>query len=933
MLTALELYGFKSFPDRTRFEFPPGITVIVGPNGSGKSNIVDGIKWVLGEQSAKSLRGKEMADVIFKGTGGSHGRKASNTAEATLIFDNSSRRLPLDQDEVRLTRRVYRSGEGEYLINGEPCRLKDIRNLVRGTGVGADAYSLIEQGKVDQLLKASPRERRAIFEEAAGISRFKAKKVEAERRLARVEQNLVRLADIVEEVGNRYRKIQSQATKAARYKEYTERLKVLRTFVGAKDWRDFSGHLEKIESEKSTLTEQAENDQSTLEQLENENREHEVRMSEWSSRILASQQSINSLIQQITERQSNIALHQSRIDDLVVQETAQRESLQRLTHRDTELTGKMAQSAAFKQEAATACSRAQQELAETEQKLGAFRQQYQSLRETAETRKQEQASVNLQLAELGKAISAADSRLTISNTTRQKLEQKLQSLDQDITAKSQKLQTCQDAQQRLQNEAAARDDALKQAQANLKTLRGELEEGRKKLAEKRRAQTGATQRAEVIQELESRLEGVDSGIREIIERSQKDNDPWLQDVHGLVADVIKVNVQHAELVDLALGEYSRCLIVEGEQLVQRLISGQLKPSGRLRLIRLENPPTLGARPGVDLSHEEGVVGRLDQLIQVEPSCQQLAHNLLGGTFLVKTLNDAFRLREHKSAPLRFVTLDGDVLEADGTLSSGPRSSVSGIVSRRSELRALHREVHRLNEEIETDQQAIKNLKQDAASEEALVQRLLGENTEIATRLNEQNSVARSLSQQIEVQQSERHQVQSEISELTEQIESLKQDVSRDQRSLKQAETALQTLVTFAHESTVKLQELETAIGDLQQTGTSLKVTLAKSQQQLEEAERNHQSMVDQLAEAVESIATTRSSLAALLWQRRSSIREVADSGGLLGGFEQQRSALDDELAALTRQRDEANQGKKTVSQRLASTRRQLQESPRSIAPD
>ena len=234
MLTALELYGFKSFPDRTRFEFPPGITVVVGPNGSGKSNIVDGIKWVLGEQSAKSLRGKEMADVIFKGTTGTGGRRPSNTAEATLFFDNRSRRLPLDNDEIQLTRRVYRSGEGEYLINGEPCRLKDIRNLVRGTGVGADAYSLIEQGKVDQLLQASPKERRAIFEEAAGISRFKAKKIEAERRLTRVEQNLVRLADIVDEVGNRYRRIQSQASKAAKYKQYTERLQDLRTQVGTR---------------------------------------------------------------------------------------------------------------------------------------------------------------------------------------------------------------------------------------------------------------------------------------------------------------------------------------------------------------------------------------------------------------------------------------------------------------------------------------------------------------------------------------------------------------------------------------------------------------------------------------------------------------------------------------------------------------------------
>ena len=164
MLKALELVGFKSFADKTRFEFPAGITVVVGPNGSGKSNIVDAIKWVLGEQSAKSLRGQEMADVIFKGSGAS-GRKPANTAEATIVIDTSDGRLPIDAPEVHVTRRVYRGGEGEYLINRQPSRLKDIRDLFRGTGVGGDAYSLIEQGKVDKLLQASSKDRRAIFEE------------------------------------------------------------------------------------------------------------------------------------------------------------------------------------------------------------------------------------------------------------------------------------------------------------------------------------------------------------------------------------------------------------------------------------------------------------------------------------------------------------------------------------------------------------------------------------------------------------------------------------------------------------------------------------------------------------------------------------------------------------------------------------------------
>ncbi len=246
MLKALELVGFKSFADKTRFEFPSGITVVVGPNGSGKSNIVDAIKWVLGEQSVKSLRGKEMADVIFNG---SAGRKPQNSAEVTLTFNNAERLLAVDSPEVHITRRVYRSGEGEYLINRQPCRLRDIRDLFAGTGMATEAYSVIEQGKVDVLLQASPRDRRLIFEEAAGISRFKAKKIEAQRRLERVEQNLLRLSDIVDEVENRLRSVRLQASKAQRYKEASDRLQQLRTQVGLSDWRKLSAQLDELDAD------------------------------------------------------------------------------------------------------------------------------------------------------------------------------------------------------------------------------------------------------------------------------------------------------------------------------------------------------------------------------------------------------------------------------------------------------------------------------------------------------------------------------------------------------------------------------------------------------------------------------------------------------------------------------------------------------------
>src|SRR6187397_2034946 len=240
MLKALELFGFKSFADKTRFDFPSGISVVVGPNGSGKSNVVDSVKWVLGSQSAKSLRGKEMKDVIFNGCAS---RGPAGTSEVTLTLDNSEGRLPIDAKEVHVSRRVYRSGEGEYLINRQPCRLRDVRELLASTGITTEAYCIIEQGKVDALLQSSPKDRRIIFEEAAGISQFKIKKAAAARRMERVEQNLLRLSDIVDEVEGRLRTVRSQAGKARRYRECTERLQQLRTEVALVDWRQFTRQI------------------------------------------------------------------------------------------------------------------------------------------------------------------------------------------------------------------------------------------------------------------------------------------------------------------------------------------------------------------------------------------------------------------------------------------------------------------------------------------------------------------------------------------------------------------------------------------------------------------------------------------------------------------------------------------------------------------
>ena len=246
MLKSLEMFGFKSFADRTRFDFSRGITCVVGPNGSGKSNVVDSIKWVLGDQSPKSLRGKDMTDVIFNGASG---RKPAAYAEALLTFDNTERYLSVDAADVQIGRRLWRSGDSEYLINQQPARLKDIKDLFMGTGGGSSGYSIIEQGRVDQILQANAAARRHVFEEAAGVSRYKARKEEATRKLERVEQNLLRLRDIVDEVESQLNTTRTQASKAAKYREVSTELREWWFGLAADDHRHFSVQLTAVEQE------------------------------------------------------------------------------------------------------------------------------------------------------------------------------------------------------------------------------------------------------------------------------------------------------------------------------------------------------------------------------------------------------------------------------------------------------------------------------------------------------------------------------------------------------------------------------------------------------------------------------------------------------------------------------------------------------------
>ena len=643
-LKKLILHGFKSFADRTEFSFDSPITGIVGPNGCGKSNVVDGFKWVLGEQSAKSLRGKEMADCIFKGSGNA-GRKPMNAAEATVVFDNSEGRLPFDAPEVHVTRRVYRSGEAEYLINRQPARLKDIKDMFRGTGVGTDAYSIIEQGKVDKLLQASAKDRRAIFEEAAGISRFKAKKVEAQRRLERVDQNLLRLRDIVDEVESRLKSVRNQASKARRYREYSERLQELRTQVALSDWRKLTEKISGYEQELAQFSEEHASAAAQAESLEARLLELETAIVAYGEEIRSSENRSARNREAITQREAIVVQQRGRAKELEEESAMHRRNVAAMSDKAGDVKQRLAQTQSEMSAARGIHDEIEARLAEQENHAAQLSNEHDELKKQGETRRQQLASRLQSAAVLQNQIEAFQKQLVSQEAAAASHQRQLEVLAVAREAVAIELLVCQKRQTALEAQTAIRQRELETARQELAKTRASQAESQKALAELQNRHHRTSERVSILQELEESLEGLGVGVKEIVARAKAGGSGDLSRVRGVLADLLSVHVDYAPALDIALGEASQLVVVSGGLAeVQQVAARAGDLPGRVTFIGTES----GASPQPQLpdgfATQEGIVGRAADLADAPPEVQPLVEKFLGNTWLVKTLADAVRIR-------------------------------------------------------------------------------------------------------------------------------------------------------------------------------------------------------------------------------------------------------------------------------------------------
>ncbi|MFH0964858.1 MAG: chromosome segregation protein SMC [Planctomycetota bacterium] len=681
-LSRLELIGFKSFAERTEFVFDRGITALVGPNGCGKSNIVDAIKWILGEQSVKSLRGGEMADVIFSGN---DTRRPLGFAEASLTLSRIRDTLPMDADEVTVTRRVYRNGEGEYFINRQPSRLRDIRELFMDTGIGVNAYSLVEQGRVGYLLQANSAERRVIFEEAAGISKFKARKKAAVARMEKTDQHLVRLKDIIEEVNRRLHSVRIQAGKARRYTEYKEELKRLRVSLYQNDYREAKARKAQADADLERICARHTEIASRLAELQTRREEGELRISQIEGVLAETREERGRLDMELRLEERAVAEARRRAEELVAERARIEENL------------------------AEALARMEREAGELEALCG----EIESAREEAQRRAEESRATEGARAAFVNDLAAVEERLRQTIAVVEDLFREESGLRNEIASIKANAANAQSAIERIvlrleerdrkRREAVDRAEAVREEsdrlargieehQVRIQELGEEEREKdasvggvREELAALRARRVSCESRRETLEDLHRRREGVSAGARAVLGERDRGSAEFAG-VVGLFGDLIRASGASAKVLEAAVAHAADALVVNTFQDAYRAIEFvAARRMGRITCViregvsgRVVPASWNGFRPLIDLLPEE---------TRDDPAVR----SLLGRACLVENL-DAAREGVRRLPEAAFVTERGEVLDGGDRLSGGDGAAGPGIISRRAELDRLGEEL-------------------------------------------------------------------------------------------------------------------------------------------------------------------------------------------------------------------------------------------------
>ena len=706
-LKSIEVQGFKSFANKIVFDFHNGITGIVGPNGSGKSNVADAVRWVLGEQSAKQLRGAKMEDVIFAGT---QNRKPVGFAYVAITLDNSDHALPVEYDEVTVSRRVYRSGESEYKINGHTCRLKDVTEMFYDTGIGKEGYSIIGQGQIDKILSGKPDERRELFDEAAGIVKFKRRKATAIKKLESERSNLVRVNDILSELEKQVGPLKVQSEKAKEYLNYKSDLKkydvnafLLETDRIRKETAELDGKIQIVDGDLETSKTEYDNTKSEYEEAENKLNEINSQIDE-NSQLASSleldkqrlQGEINVFTEQIKTFNANSQLHSERIIDIEKDKKTKQDTVKDLKEQYEELS---------------------KELSEYNEKLSAINADAKVLSDEIEGISGQidnrQNSIYDNLTEQS-TIKAENQKFI---TMLEQLEIKKSELTSHVikgkSDESAQKQVIQSLKDDFENAAKQLDDineSIEDTNTSITQLKNTIAEKNGELDKLTQNYHREKSRLESLVNITERYDGYGNSIRKIMEL--KDSNPGIL---GVIADIIKVEKQYETAIETALGGTIQNIVTDKEATAKELI-GYLKQNklGRatfLPLNAIHARNTLEHEPCIN---EKGVIGVASNLVRVSFEYEGLAKYLLGRILVVDNIDNALSIARKYKYTLRIVTLEGEQLNPGGSMTGGAFRNSSNLLGRRREIEELKLSVSSTSKQITEEKAAITDLRSQVA---------------------------------------------------------------------------------------------------------------------------------------------------------------------------------------------------------------------------
>ena len=724
-LKRLELQGFKSFADKTVLEFMPGITSVIGPNGSGKSNISDAIRWVLGEQSMKSLRGAKSNDIIFAGT---QNRKSLGFAEASLVFDNEDGTLPIEYAEVTVTRKIYRSGETGYYINKVPCRLKDILELFMDTGIGKDGYSIIGQGKIDEILSNKSEDRRHIFEEAAGIVKYRTRKAESEKKLEHTKLNLLRINDILTEIESNIEPLQQQAEKAKKYLNLKEELKSIEIGLFVYNIEKYKQTLEEIINDEDIMKSTCNQEEGKLERIKALKEELKTQIDEITEKIESMQNIGFESQKEIEQLNSNISVCNTRIENNKENKTRFEKEIEEIKTKITSLEEEIKQKQAKKDNLKENRKKFEKELEEKQAELDKLTSKLSKKEIEIEEHKKKVEENTDKRYELQSDIST-------QNANAESLEKRKQQIKQEITTNISELDSA-----RLR-----KDDISKgfyEAESKRNSIVSSLEKIEK---QKEEASTKIKEYDTNINNLYSEMRIKDSRRKFLVE-TEKEKEGYIKSVksllndcenikdlgkgmHGVLANIISVPKEYETAIEMCLGASLQNVVTETEEDAKRLIE-HLRKNNLGRASFLPITSVKGKKLENFKAKEKGIIGIASDLVQFNKKYEPIILNLLGRTVIVDNMETAIKVAKQNNYSFRIITIEGDLINPSGAITGGSVAKKTvNILGRGREIESLEKEINKIKqkiEKLEKEKEEYVNSQEDLLEEVSSLEKALQE---------------------------------------------------------------------------------------------------------------------------------------------------------------------------------------------------------------